>query len=322
MIVRKIYSLFIHGMTPGGIARQLTAEGIPTPAGKQKWGASTVESILTNEKYRGSARLQKRFTVDYLTKTTKVNEGEYEQYYIEESHEAIIDPEEWDAVQDEIKRRKEFGKAYSGKSILSMRVVCGDCGGWYGPKTWHSTDKYKTVVWQCSTKFDKSKPQCETPHITEEEIKARFLKVYNGLIESKTAVIAACKAAKDRFVKCPELQAEKDELLAEMNEVTVLTQQCIADRQNGHGNDFSARYNGYVERYEKAKARFDEINEMLDARAVKGRTIDRFLRDISGREELLTEFDAVLWMTVIDIVTVRKDGVLVFRFHDGREIEG
>ena len=50
--------------------------------------------------------------------------------------------------------------------------------------------------------------------------------------------------------------------------------------------------------------------------------VDRFLRDISGREELLTEFDEVLWLTVIDIVTVRKDGVLVFRFHDGREIEG
>lgn len=322
VIVRKIYNLFIHGLTVGGIARQLTAEGIPTPAGKQKWGARTVESILTNEKYRGSARLQKRFTVDYLTKTTKVNEGEVQQYYIEESHEAIIDPAEWDAVQDEMKRRKEFGKAYSGKSVMSMRIVCGDCGGWYGPKTWHSNDKYKTVVWQCSSKFEKGKPQCETPHITEEEIKARFLKVYNGLIESKAAVIAACKAAKERFVKCPELQTEMDELLTEMNEVTVLTQQCIADKQNGHGNDFSARYNGYVERYEKAKARYDEISELLDARAVKGRAIDRFLRDISGREELLSEFDAVLWITVIDIVTVRKDGVLVFRFRDGREIEG
>ena len=106
VIVRKIYNLFIHGLTVGGIARQLTAEGIPTPAGKQKWGAAVIESILTNEKYRGSARLQKRFTVDYLTKTTKVNEGEVQQYYIEESHEAIIDPAEWDAVQDEMKRRK------------------------------------------------------------------------------------------------------------------------------------------------------------------------------------------------------------------------
>ena len=97
---------------------------------------------------------------------------------------------------------------------------------------------------------------------------------------------------------------------------------CIADRPTGHGNDFSARYNGYVDRYEKAKARYDEISELLDARAAKGRAIDRFLRDISGREELLTEFDEVLWLTVIDIVPVRKDGVLVFRFRDGREIEG
>lgn len=177
-------------------------------------------------------------------------------------------------------------------------------------------------MWQCSSKFEKGKPQCETPHITEEEIKARFLKVYNRLIESKAAVIAACKATKERFVKCPKLQTEMDELLAEMNEVTVLTQQCIADRQNGHGNDFSARYNAYVERYETAKARYDEISELLDARAAKGRAIDRFLRDISGREELLTEFDAVLWITLIDIVTVRKDGTLVFRFRDGREIEG
>ena len=143
------------------------------------------------------------------------------------------------------------------------------------------------------------------------------------MIESKAAVIAACKAAKERFVKCPELQAEMDELLAEMNEVTVLTRQCITEKQTAQGPDnFSERYNGYVERYEKAKARYDEISELLDARAVKGRAIDRFLRDISGREELLTEFDAVLWITVIDIVTVRKDGVLVFRFHDGREIEG
>lgn len=100
-------------------------------------------------------------------------------------------------------------------------------------------------------------------------------------------------------------------------------ERCITEKQTMQSPDnFSERYNGYVERYEKAKAQYDEITDILDARAVKGRAIDRFLRDISGREELLAEFDEVLWLTVIDIVTVRKDGVLVFRFHDGREIEG
>ena len=110
---------------------------------------------------------QKKFTVDFLTKKQKVNEGEIPQYYIEESHEAIIDPSEWDAVQDEIKRRKSIGRAYSGKSVLSAKIVCGDCGEWYGLKTWHSNDKYKTVIWQCNRKYDKDKPDCSTPHFTE-----------------------------------------------------------------------------------------------------------------------------------------------------------
>ena len=82
-IVRRIYSMFMFGKTTSAIAKQLTREGIPTPAGKKTWQASTIESILTNEKYKGSALLQKSFTVDFLTKTMKRNEGEVPQYYIE-----------------------------------------------------------------------------------------------------------------------------------------------------------------------------------------------------------------------------------------------
>lgn len=55
------------------------AERIPTPAGKEKWAGSTIKSILTNEKYKGDALLQKKFTVDFLTKKQKVNEGEIPQ---------------------------------------------------------------------------------------------------------------------------------------------------------------------------------------------------------------------------------------------------
>ena len=84
-------------------------------------------SILTNEKYKGAALLQKKFTVDFLTKKQKVNEGEVPQYYVENSHEPIIDPVEFDMVQDEIRRRREGGP-YNCVSVLSSRVVCGDCG--------------------------------------------------------------------------------------------------------------------------------------------------------------------------------------------------
>ena len=98
-IVRQIYDMFyFKGKTPSSIAKHLTEQGIPTPAGKEVWQSSTVESILTNEKYKGDALLQKTFTVDFLTKKKKINEGEIKQYYIEGSHPAIRPPEFFDLV--------------------------------------------------------------------------------------------------------------------------------------------------------------------------------------------------------------------------------
>ena len=88
------------------IAAMLTEEGIPTPGKKTVWQRATVESILRNEKYKGSALLQKSFTVDFLTKKTKINEGEVPQYYVEDSHPAIIEPWEWAQVQAELERHK------------------------------------------------------------------------------------------------------------------------------------------------------------------------------------------------------------------------
>ena len=80
--VRRIYSMFIQGMSPYGIATHLTADGIKSPGGKDKWNAGAVRSILTNEKYKGDALLQKSYTVDFLAKKKKVNEGEIPQYYV------------------------------------------------------------------------------------------------------------------------------------------------------------------------------------------------------------------------------------------------
>ena len=93
-IVRTIYRMFVEGMSAGSIAKQLTESGAPTSSGKTVWHRHTIESILQNEKYKGSALLQKKYTVDFLQKKMKVNEGEVPQYYVEHSHPAIIAPEE------------------------------------------------------------------------------------------------------------------------------------------------------------------------------------------------------------------------------------
>ena len=130
-IVRFIYRSYMNGQTSYAIAKTLTERHIPTPAGKENWRQSTIESILTNEKYKGSALLQKKFTTDFLTKKTKINEGEVPQYYIEESHEPIISPEDFEEVQAEFTRRKKLGRKYSGSTMFSAKLVCGDCGHFF-----------------------------------------------------------------------------------------------------------------------------------------------------------------------------------------------
>ena len=144
-IVREVFERAVNGESFTAIAKDLNNRSITRCLGG-KWNSQRIRDLLSNEKYLGNALLQKKFTVDFLSKKMKINEGEVPQYYIENSHEAIIDPMEWDAVQDEFKRRKSIGRAYSGKSVFGAKIVCGDCGGFYGSKTWHSTDKYKTVI--------------------------------------------------------------------------------------------------------------------------------------------------------------------------------
>ena len=92
-IVRYIYREFLLGKTGSHIAKTLTEAGVPTPGGKKEWQASTIMSILQNEKYKGAALLQKSFTVDFLEKRMKVNEGEVPQYYmVEESDKGYNQP--------------------------------------------------------------------------------------------------------------------------------------------------------------------------------------------------------------------------------------
>ena len=182
-VVRLIYKLFLTGLSYKAICNELMKQGIKSPSGKEKWYPGAVQSILTSEKMKGDALLQKNFTVDFLTKKVKKNEGEIPQYYVTGNHEAIIPPSTFDLVQAEIERRRH-GRRYSGVTIFSNRIKCGECGHWYGSKVWHSTSKYRRVVYQCNHKFAGTKKSV-TPHLTEEEIKAVFVKAVNKLLKGK-----------------------------------------------------------------------------------------------------------------------------------------
>lgn len=227
-VVRLIYKSFMEGMSPYKIAKMLTEREIPTPGGAVEWHGTTIKSILTNEKYKGSALLQKKFIVDFLTKKTKVNEGEVPQYFVEHSHDAIIDPEEFELVQAEMERRKGIGKEYSDSSIFSAKIVCSYCGGFFGSKVWHSTSKYKRTVWQCNHKFKNGK-KCTTPHLYEDEIKKRFVEVCNRIATDRDDFLTSCQQIVEMLSKTTALDKKIEAQYIYLNGLTVSMQEFIKE---------------------------------------------------------------------------------------------
>ena len=233
-----------------------------------------------------------------------------------------IDPDEWEAVQQELARRKSIGRSYSGVSPLGAKIRCGDCGGWYGVKVWHSTDKYRSVVWQYNSKFSEGKERCATLVLKGEDICARFISAYNSLITDKDVYLPVCETMKSVLADTGEIDTEMDELLREMEVIAGLTRKCVEENSLVAQDqaEYSARYNGYVDRYERAKARYDSLAELRREKQAKARAIDRFVATLAKRDGLLKEFDSRLRLIVLDYATVNRDKTVTFRFYDGTEV--
>lgn len=99
-IVRKIFDLYIHGNGVRKIKRYLEEHGIKTVTGKTEWSTSTIDRMLSNEKYIGQVLMQKTFTPDFLAGRQEKNKGQLAMYLVENAHEAIIDRETFEKVQE------------------------------------------------------------------------------------------------------------------------------------------------------------------------------------------------------------------------------
>ena len=97
--VRLIYSLCLGGYGSRKIAKYLEQSGVKTVTGKAKWSTSTIDRMLSNEKYIGCLITQKSYTNDFLSGRQVKNNGEVEQHRFENHHEAIIDRDVFERVR-------------------------------------------------------------------------------------------------------------------------------------------------------------------------------------------------------------------------------
>ncbi len=291
--VRLIYRLFLEGSSYHSIATELTRRGLKTVKGNDHWIAATVHSILTNEKYKGDVLLQKTYVADYLTHKCIPNEGAVPQYYIHNDHEAIIDPLLFDRVQFEILQRSREKRLKYGNDSFSGMIHCMDCGGWYGPKVWHSNSWYSKVVYQCNKKYQKDKPRCSTQNLAACTIRYLFLLAYNQLAAQKEDALIWTEQHLQMLGDTAPLEEEKEQL------EQTLYKRAIA--------------------YSDAKHQIDALRYRIWELNTIRQELTEF-QHVLQTIQPLPSFDAAIWKHMVDRLQVWPDDSITVIFKGGYAI--
>ena len=316
VVVRRIYREYLEGASLQQICRGLEADGILTGAGKQKWRPESVKKILQNEKYIGDALLQKTYTVDFLEKKRVPNNGLVPQYYVENSHEAIIPRDLYMQVQEEMVRRANLhsGKnrkkrVYSSKYALSSIVYCHKCGDIYRRVVWNNRGKQSTV-WRCCTRMEHGPGTCDADAIHESELQNLIVRAINMVLGKKDSMnealqrnVEAVIVGTDGF-PLDEIDARLEELQKELLNVA-----------NAKGN-----YDSIVDEiYSLRDAKQNAQVESAEREGMKKR-ISEMQQFLAEQQQNIMEYDEQLVRRLIEKITVYDERVTV-EFKSGTSVD-
>jgi DNA invertase Pin-like site-specific DNA recombinase len=172
-VVQQIFSDYLSGMGLVAIAKKLRKQGV-------KMSASGLHGLLRNEKYQGDMLLQKGYVPNHLTKKKVKNIGQLPQFYVRDSHEAIIDKDTFAAVQAEIARRAAAHqpKAPPEPSYPFTGLIrCGKCDRPYKRKHANAGSKYEKIVWICPTFNEMGKEECDSQQIPEDILQNKVAEI-------------------------------------------------------------------------------------------------------------------------------------------------
>jgi len=233
-----------------------------------------------------------------------------------------------DAVNDPdmdpllLMKQRGYRGGYSGITIFSSKIMCGQCGGWYGSKVWHSTDKYRRIIWQCNAKF-KEKKHCRTPHLTEDEIKAAFVRVMDKLTTDRAMILEELREDQAMLTGTEDLEKEQKRLAEQMNVDADAVQEAIAENARVAQNqeEYSIRYEALSARFQETKDKYDAVTAEIAQRGIRRREFGRFIHSLEALPEMVTEFSEELWGSLVDHVTVHSKDNIVFTLTSGMEIK-
>ena len=314
-IVQWIFKHYLEGIGTDKIAEEVTRYGILTRDKKQIWQATTIQYILSNEKYKGDSLLQKKYTTETLPFQKKRNRGERDQIYIEHSHPPIISSSIFEQTQKLLKSRGKSHCISRKKYPFTKMIYCNICGNTFKRKQCHNS-----IYWVCST-HESDPSKCLVTQIIEKNITDAFFRMYfklrhrgkNLLYELTTNLRTARQGKMLWNSDIVELNMQIADITRQDRLLAQLKQQGLVDPDL-----FISRRDALAEQLRAVKLEKERLLESEENPTIAQTRV--LLETLEAAPEFLDTFDEELFREIVDKIIVESNERLRFRLINGLEL--
>lgn len=304
-VVKRIFADLLSGKGTDAIAKELNAEQVPTKKGG-RWSSTSIRDILSNEKYVGDCLFQKTYTDSQFNRHK--NQGQMNQYFVSDHHEAIISHEDFDAAAALIAQRaaekgiKSGSSKYQQRYAFSGKIICGECGDTFRRRI-HSSTYVRYPAWVCNTHLADTK-KCSMRFIRNDDLKVAFATMLNKLIYCFKIVLK------------PYLEALKtntgDETLLRIQQLENLIEQNAEQRQTLHklmgmgyidSILFTQEHNALLTQVTEYRSEIEILNRSQSNDTTQVYETERLIH-FCERGEMLTEYKEDLFDLFTDHIEV------------------
>ena len=318
-VIRWVFESYLNGQGIVTIAEEMNRRGVPKKHGEAAWIPYAVACWLRNEKYTGNTLCQKTFTTGFPYISVK-NRGEVDQFYIENSHPAIISQEIFDKVQA-LRKKKKAPVSAPSKFPLTRKMICGKCGATF----YRTVDRHGANNWVCSGHKDgnrNGKGACPNLSVRERDIYTAFIRMYNKLRLHEGIIL---RPALDQMEALESAVQRENPAMLEINraiaQATEQNYKISKLRASGllDADACAAKLAALDAQLTQLRAkrrrllRNDDISEMADA-------LRQTVETLHQGPEQMDEFDEELFNEMVEKITVDTDHVLRFRLRGGFDV--
>ena len=313
-VVRRIFEMRLSGMGQVAITQELNRKRIQPRDGKP-WTVYRVRYILSNERYIGDSLFQKKYIADPLSHKSVRNHGERDQYYIHDTHEAIISRENFQKVQESFQNQSP--RRSKTPHLFVHRILCPQCGCHY--RYIRSSGK---PYWGHASQSE-IEPSCKDIRLPEESIQAAFVNLLGKLHTHSDAILSPTLSLLEEIAARQERGNAK---LYELNTALVDLNEKAHTLQRLHNKGFiedaDFREQSDALASQRKKLSDQRTQAIHGSKALEALDKLRELQDtLAALPEIPWEFDMDLFDQLVEKIVPISNTELLFKLKCGLELK-